>query len=54
MNFTTSKILAYIVTLSGIAYGFLNKDAQTMMLMTSQGVLLIGGKTYLQSKTDNK
>lgn len=50
MRWSTSKILAYIISVGGIAFGFWYNDAQTMMLMTAQGAALIGGKTYLQTK----
>ena len=53
MKWTTSKLLSYMVVIGGILYGFMYKDAQTMMLMTAQGAALIGGKTYLQRK-ENK
>ena len=57
MKWTTTKILSFVVTCGGFAYGFYQIDPQTMILLVGMGVGLQGGKTFLQdrkTKNENK
>lgn len=57
LNFTTSKLLAYIVVASSIGLSIILKDPNTFTIGVTMGVILSGVKTastsFLQNKTMN-
>ena len=48
-RFSKTKALGWFITLAGTLYGFINKDAATMIYAWLMGLVLVGGKTSINS-----
>ena len=48
-RFSKTKALGWFITLAGTLYGFINKDAATMIYAWLMGLILVGGKTSINS-----
>jgi hypothetical protein len=52
LNFTTSKMAAYLILFIGSAYSFWVKDGTTLLATFSAVSAILMTKSYVQSKTD--
>lgn len=52
LNFTTSKMAAYLILAIGTAYSFWVKDGTTLLATFSAVSAILMTKSYTQSKTD--
>ncbi len=52
LNFTTSKLAAYLILLIGTVYSFYVKDGTTLLATFSAASAILMTKSYTQSKTD--
>lgn len=50
INFTTSKLLAYIILVIGSVYAFINKDSNVLIATFSAASAVIALKTWTASK----